>query len=384
MRILVAPDKFKRAASAIEIARAIADGARAARSDLQLDLCPLADGGEGIGEIVSAVWNADPATENPCAIEYAAVHDPLGRPIRAPWRRHGDTALIEMPDAAGYKLLRDVERDPMRASTFGLGELIRAALDAGCARVLLGVGGSATVDGGAGALSALGCVFRDQDGAALPRLVDANEIDRIAAMDSPPRLRGEIELLCDVSNPLLGPNGAAPVFAPQKGATPQQIPPLERRLERLAEVYQRATGVDVRDAPHAGAAGGLPAGIMAAFGAKARRGFDFVASAVGLEQRIANANLIITGEGQFDDQTAAGKVVAGVLERCAAAQKPVWVVTGADARVASQPLENDGASARQRVLVVTPPGTPVDTALRQTTANISRAVQDALQKYATE
>ncbi|MCA9242815.1 MAG: glycerate kinase [Phycisphaerales bacterium] len=375
MRILVAPDKFKKTLSAAEVALAISAGAREALPDADIDLCPLADGGEGIGEIVSQAARQQTGAQAAWSLENATVLDPLGRPIKSPWRRRGDIALIEMPDAAGYKLLGDDERDPMRASTFGLGELIRAAIDAGCSRVMVGVGGSATVDGGAGALSALGCVFRDAANSQLPPLIDANRIGDIVSMDTPPTLPAVTELLCDVTNPLLGPNGAAPVFAPQKGAKPADIPILERRLAQLADVYAKATGRAVRDRPHSGAAGGFPAGMMAAFGASVRPGFDFVAEAVGLEARIRATDLVITGEGQFDAQTASGKVVTGVMRLAAIHNKPVWIVTGSDARPVVDPV---GTAPLQRVFVITPAGTPLKVALRETRANIIRAVRAAL------
>ena len=284
-RVVAAPDKFRGTATATEAASAIA--AAAADAGWRCDETPMADGGEGILDALGGI----PRT--------TLVTGPLGDPVHAEWRMGDDVAVIEMARASGLALAGGPEgNDPLRASTVGTGELISAALDAGARRVVVGAGGSATTDGG------LGCL----------RAVQAK--GRIAGVD--------LSVACDVVTPFLE---AAEVFAPQKGATPAQVALLTRRLERLAQVYLEDYGVDVRPLEGGGAAGGL-AGGLAAIGARLLPGFDLVADAVGLEDRIEDADLVVTGEGFLDDQSFRGKVVGGVVGLAAAAGVPVLVVAG--------------------------------------------------------
>ena len=283
--MVAAPDKFRGTLAASAVAAAVARAA--ALAGWECDVIPLADGGEGL---LDALGGASRRTR---------VTGPLGEPVDAEWALKGDVAVIEMARASGLELVGGPERnDPLRASTIGTGELIAAALDSGARRVVVGAGGSATTDGGLGALRAL---------------------------PSKSRL-GNVELVvaCDVTTTFLD---AARLFAPQKGATAAQVALLSRRLERLAQVYRQDHGVDVRELEGGGAAGGL-AGGLAAVGAQLVPGFDLVAEATGLEDRIEGADLVVTGEGFVDDQSFAGKVVGGVLELAAAEGVPAVVVAG--------------------------------------------------------
>jgi len=286
-RLLAAPDKFRGTATAAQVAAAVAHAAD--RAGWDCDQAPVADGGEGTLEALGG------------SPRHTTVHGPLGDPVSAEWRMHADgTAVVEMARASGLTLVGGPEgNDPLRASTRGTGELIAAALDAGATRVIVGVGGSATTDGGLAALTAL---------------------------NPARRLRGAVEVLvaCDVTTCFVD---AAEVFAPQKGATPAQVALLRRRLERLAEVYVRDYGVDVRPRPGSGAAGGLAGGLAAA-GALLVPGFDLVAETLDLAERIAAVDLVVTGEGHLDAESFAGKVVGGVIRLATEASVPVLVVVG--------------------------------------------------------
>ncbi len=285
MHLLAAPDKFRGTASAGAIAAAI--GAAAVAIGCTCEIVPVADGGEGTLEALGGPNRS------------ATVTGPLGDPVVAPWRRNGDEAVLELALASGLDLVGGPEgNDAMAASTHGTGELIVAALDAGCRRVLLGVGGSASTDGGLGAVRAL------------------EPLGRLRPV--------ELVVACDVRTTFLD---AASVFAGQKGATPAQVELLRRRLERLAQVYEEAYGVDVRALPGSGAAGGL-AGGLAAVGARLVPGFDLVADELDLLARMEGADLVVTGEGFLDDQSFAGKAVGGVVDLAASLSVPVLVVAG--------------------------------------------------------
>ena len=327
MRILVAPQEFKGSLTARQAAEAIGRGLRRAVADADIDLLPLADGGPGTVEaLIDATSGRFVET---------AVQDPLGRPVRARWgtlgaRTDGPSAVIEMAAASGLALLRPDERDPRRASTFGAGELLRATLDAGHRRIIVGAGGSATNDGGAGLAQALGARLLDSEerelppgGAALARLA---RID-IAGLD--PRLReAQVVVAADVTNPLCGPLGASLVYGPQKGASEEVARALDAALARYAEVVRRDLAIDVLEAPGAGAAGGLGAGLIAFCGARVRSGFEVVAEAVGLADRVRRAGLVVTGEGRLDRQSAFGKTTVGVAGLAREAGKPVVALVG--------------------------------------------------------
>jgi len=287
------------------VARAIADGLRSVWTDAEVRLVPMADGGDGTVDAFVAA-GAVPRT--------VRVRGPLGTPVDAVFARDGDRAIIEMAAASGLGLLADGARDARRATTYGTGELIRDALDNGARAIVLGIGGSATTDGGAGALAALGVRFLDAHGSELspdPQALQALARIDTAGLDA--RLRATpIAIACDVDNPLLGDHGAAAVYGPQKGAAPDDIRFLDAGLARLAERAAHATGRDARDLPGAGAAGGLGWALATFAGATLERGVLLIARVRGLADALDGASLCLTGEGRIDAQTLRGKVVDGV------------------------------------------------------------------------
>jgi glycerate 2-kinase len=303
MRMLVCPDSFKGTFSAVEVAAALGAGIEEAGG--VADLCPAADGGEGTAETVRAAIGGE--------ARKAAAHDPLGRPIEASFVlvEGGATAVIDTAAASGLPLVAPAERDAEAASTFGTGELIAAAVEAGASRVLLAAGGSATTDGGTGAIEALrerGFGARDGDGGDLSARPD----DIV------------LVVLCDVTTRF---EDAGKVFGPQKGADEAAVGRLTARLDRVAEELPR----DPRGLPMTGCAGGLSGGLWAAFGAELRPGAEFVLDLLGFGERLAAADLVITGEGRIDSQSLEGKIVGQIADRCAAAGKPLHVVVGQDA-----------------------------------------------------
>ena len=336
MRVLIAPDSFKETLSAIDVAAALAAGVRQAAPEAQLDLCPMADGGEGTVEAMVAATGGK--------FDSADVFGPLGEQRRARFGMLGDgrTAVIEMAAAAGLALVAPDRRDPMRTTTFGVGGLIRAALDREVKAIVIGIGGSATVDGGCGCAQALGVTFVDADGrACVCGLAGGGlgSIGRIDISDRDPRLAGvDIRVACDVTNPLTGPDGAAAVYGPQKGATAEMVQILEAGLKNLAEVIRRDLGIDVEHIAGAGAAGGLGAGLVAFAGARLESGVRIVADAVGLADRLAKADLVITGEGSFDAQSGSGKTACGVAEMAQRAGAAVICIPGQAAAEAPRDL----------------------------------------------
>ncbi len=325
LKVVVAPDSFKECLSAPQVAEAMAAGVRAAAPDGEVTCVPMADGGEGTVQALVAATGG--------SLHNATVTGPLGEPVEAEFGILGDgeTAVIEMAAASGLPLVPPERRDPTRTTTFGTGELIRAALDRGAGRLILGIGGSATVDGGAGMAQALGVRLLGAEGQPLGRGGGALErLDIIDLSGRDPRVADvTCEVACDVDNPLVGPRGAARVYAPQKGATPQMVESLEANLSRLADVIQRDLDVQVRDLPGAGAAGGLGAGLVAFLGAELRPGVELVIEAVHLDEALAGADLVLVGEGQLDGQTAFGKVPVGVARGAAKQGIPVVELAGA-------------------------------------------------------
>jgi glycerate kinase len=305
LRLLIAPDSFKGSLTSVEVARAIAAGWLRARPGDSVRLAPLADGGEGTLVAVEAAggWSW----------REAEARDPLGRPVRAGWlaRDDGVAAFVEMATASGLSLVAQAECDPVRATTRGTGDLLCAVLDAGIRDIALGIGGSATTDGGAGLLRALGADVSDD-------LAMVN----LAGLD--PRLSEvRLRIAYDVTNPLLGPDGAAAVYGPQKGATPGLVATLDARLAGFADALEAATGRRERDTPGAGAAGGLGFGLLCLAGSFAslrlEPGIDLVMAEAGFDSALATADLVITGEGRIDRQTAFGKTAMGVAQRARAA-----------------------------------------------------------------
>jgi glycerate kinase len=323
MKLIIAPDSFKESLSAEAVAAAIAEGWRRVYPEAQIVAKPMADGGEGTVDALLAA-SAGERRESP-------VRGPLGAPVSAHWGwLDGNTAVIEMASASGLQLLAPAQRDARVTSSFGTGELIRAALDAGATRIILGLGGSATNDGGSGLLRALGVRFLDADGdpleeggAALARL---ERLD-LAGLDG--RLaQVRVEVAADVDNPLCGPRGASAVFGPQKGADPQQVRQLDDALRRFGAVAAQALGEDHSEFPGVGAAGGLGFAARAFLAARFRPGVELVAELCGLAEAMRGADLVITGEGRLDAQSLHGKTPMGVARVAKAAGVPVVAIAG--------------------------------------------------------
>lgn len=324
MKIVIAPDSFKDSLSAEAVANAIARGLAEVWPDAKLVKCPMADGGEGTVESILAACEGE--------LRSATVQGPLGTQVDAHWGWLPDnhTAIIEMAEASGLQLVPVGQRDACISSTFGTGELIRAALDAGAQRIILAIGGSATNDAGAGALQALGVRLLDAQGQTLQTgglaLAQLAQID-LSEMD--PRLAGvRFEIAADVNNPLCGPQGASAIFGPQKGASVEQVQQLDQALGHFAGLCAQALGKDLRDEPGSGAAGGLGFAAKAFLGAQFRAGVEVVADLVSLEEAVRDADLVITGEGRFDAQTLRGKTPFGVARIARQQGVPVIVIAG--------------------------------------------------------
>lgn len=324
MKIVIAPDSFKDSLSTLGVADAIALGLADVWPDAQLLKCPMADGGEGTVEAILAGSTGELRSTN--------VQGPLGEPVVAHWGwlPESRTAIIEMAEASGLQLVPLTQRDACISSTYGTGQLIRAALDAGAQRVILAIGGSATNDGGAGALQALGVgLFDDQDQALMRGGLALQNLARIDLAGIDPRLAEvKVEIAADVDNPLCGEHGASAIFGPQKGASPQQVQQLDSALGHFADHCANVLAHDLRDEPGSGAAGGLGFAAKAFLGAQFRPGVEVVAELVGLAAAIRGADLVITGEGRFDAQTLRGKTPFGVARIARQQGVPVIVIAG--------------------------------------------------------
>lgn len=319
--MLVAPDKFKGSLTAEQVAAAIVAGIHDVLPGKAARIVPVADGGDGT---VDAALAAGFTRVN------VSAHGPTGELVDAAIAVRDGVAVVETAAACGLVRLPGGRREPMTATSFGAGDLVRAALDAGCRTIVLGVGGSASTDGGAGMLQALGAGVFDATGVSLPPgggpLADVARVD-MSTVDG--RLvAAEIVLACDVDNPLLGPTGAAATFGPQKGADPAQVQQLDRGLARWAKVLSAATGRDVAEAPGAGAAGGIGYAALAGLGAVRRPGIELLLELVGFDEQLSGAELVITGEGSLDEQTLHGKAPAGVADAARSAGIPVVAVAG--------------------------------------------------------
>jgi glycerate kinase len=328
MRILLAPQALKGSLTAAETAQALAQGVRAAVPGAQVIELPIADGGEGTVEAMVAATGG--------TIIPVTVTGPLGEPVAAFFGILGEaggaekTAVIEMAAASGLPLVPPERRDPRITTTWGTGELIRHALDRGCRRLLIGIGGSATNDGGAGVAQALGAHLLDEQGQELPPGGAAlARLAHIVSETLDPRLRDTVvQVACDVDNPLCGPNGAAAIYGPQKGATPEMVRELDEALRHYAEIIKRDLDVDVLDLPGAGAAGGLGAGLVAFLKAELLPGSRMVLDALHFDAHLAATDLVMTAEGHLDTQTLRGKSVGAVATAARARGVPVIVVTG--------------------------------------------------------
>lgn len=337
MKIVLAPDSFKECLTAHEVTEAMAESALELFPEAKVVRLPLADGGEGSLEVLTKVLNAE--------IREITVPDPLGRPVIASYGMTGQTAIIEIAQACGLSRLHPSERNPIFASSRGVGELLMAAYTAGCRHFIIGLGGSATCDGGAGMLE-------------VPGIKDLKGIS--------------VELLCDVDAPFIGPRGAARVFAPQKGASAQDIEVLESRMVTLAKLMQLETGVDIANLPGAGAAGGLGGAFVAYLNATVVNGVDRIMALTGFDAACAGASLVITGEGKSDEQTLMGKVPVGVLKRAKGA--PVALLSG---RIENRDLlEQAGFSP---IVEVSPRHLPLSLAMNPEIAisNLQKAVKEA-------
>ncbi|PQZ93254.1 MULTISPECIES: glycerate kinase [Pseudomonas] len=324
MKIIIAPDSFKDSLSAEGVAQAIAAGLRDVWPDAQLIQCPMADGGEGTVDAVLAACNGELRRQH--------VRGPLGETVEARWGWLADsqTAIIEMAEASGLQLVPPGQRDACTTTTFGTGELIRAALDLGARRIILAIGGSATNDGGAGAMQALGVHLLDAAQQPLPPGgLGLAQLAHINLEHLDPRLaQVRFEIAADVNNPLCGPHGASAIFGPQKGANPGQVQQLDAALGHFADHCAKVLPHDVRDEPGSGAAGGLGFAAKAFLGAQFRAGVEVVAELVGLDAAVRGADLVITGEGRFDAQTLRGKTPFGVARIAQRHGAPVIVIAG--------------------------------------------------------
>ena len=320
MRILIAPDKFKGSLGAREVAESIASGLRDVLRDAKIDIVPMADGGEGTAKVICDALDGSWVN--------CVAHDPLGREIDAcyGWVRKRKLAVMEMNEAAGLHRLSESERDPLRANTFGVGEMLLNASRRVADQITIGLGGSATNDGGFGMARALGFRFfagEQELTRAVSDLQKLTRIERPSALSLP-----KIIAAVDVGNPLLGENGATRVFGPQKGASEDKIDKLEAALTKLADVAAKAFQEDFRDEQGAGAAGGLGFGLVSFCGAKIRPGFDVVAKSIGFESKIKDVDVVITGEGSLDRQTLEGKTPAGVARLARKLGKRVFAIVG--------------------------------------------------------
>jgi len=389
MKIVIAPDSFKESLTAAEVCEAIARGLRAVLPDAVLDKCPMADGGEGTVDALVAATNG--------TFQRTTVAGPLGEPVAAGWGLLGRTgplppdgttpgpggpltAVLEMAAASGLPLVPVEKRNPLKTTTLGTGQLIRAALDHGVRRIILGIGGSATTDGGAGCAQALGARFLDAHGRVLPNGACGETLAQIARIDLSrfdPRIAAtDILVACDVDNPLCGPRGAAAVYGPQKGATPEIVRQLDEGLAHFADVIARDLGKDVRNVPGAGAAGGLGAGLLAFCGAAIRPGVEIVIDAVRLRERLIGADLLITGEGRLDRQSMMGKLIAGVGRAARAAGVPVVALVGSVGEGADAAL-----AVLQSYLCITPPGTPPPEALARAAEHLEASARSFIRHW---
>ena len=362
MKIVIAPQAFKGSISALRAAEMMAEGVRRVLPDARTELVPVADGGDGTLETLVEASGGQ--------IRSSQVVGPLGETRPAVWGAMGDgrTAVIEMARTSGLALVAVEDRNPLVATTYGLGQAIRDALDSGFRRFILGIGGSATNDAGAGMAQALGARLLDANGDDLPHggaaLADLHRID-LSGLD--PRVAGsDIAVACDVTNPLTGPEGASAVYGPQKGATPEMVALLDAALAHLAAVVRRDLGVEIDAVPGAGAAGGLGGGMIGFLGGHLEAGVDIVLETVGLDSRLEGARLVITGEGSVDYQTVYNKAPIGVARLAKARGIPVVAIAGSlgerykdvhdhgiDAVLAitSRPMTLEEASAQVEALV---------------------------------
>ena len=369
-RIVVAADSFKGSLSAPEACRVIAWQAERIFPEAEIIQLPISDGGEGLVEVA---FNALGGEQ-----KIVQTRDPLGREISAEYLKLSDgSALIEMAGAGGLTLLTPGEYDPLRASTFGVGLMIMDAIKAGADPIYIGLGGSATVDGGTGAATALGIRFLDEMGEKVTSGVALGSIESLDLHGLKElNYRGTLVFLTDVNNPLCGPIGAAEIFGPQKGATPEQVGQLDRGLQNLAEIIERETGSNLRDIPGMGAAGGFALPFVAFMGAQIRSGIDFVLDVLKFDDKMVGCDLVITGEGRTDSQSTMGKAISAVARRAHAVCLRVAVISGALGEGAEKML----ALGVDDLIQATPAGQPLEVALAHAAENLATAAYDYLEK----
>jgi glycerate kinase len=368
MHILIAPNAFKNSLDAAAVARAIQVGLEQSKLVCTTACFPVADGGDGTGGLIIEKCKGSIITRD--------VHDPLGRKIKSSFGLigNGKTAVIEMADASGLRLLEKTELNPLRASCYGTGELIKFAVDEGARKIIIGMGGSATVDGGCGILNALGITFLDAVGKQLIAVPD--DLLKMAIVDvsslDPRIFDCEIVILCDVNNKLLGPNGAAKVFGPQKGARPEDVDLLDSFLDKFSSVTARQTGIDMAGIDHSGTAGGAAAGLHAWLNAKLVNGIDYFLSLTDFDAALYKCDLVITGEGSIDAQTLDGKGPYGVALMAKNHHIPVIGMAG------KIPAERDDKlNACFDVLISINNGTDdLVTAMKNTRKNLTRAATE--------
>lgn len=373
-KIVVASDSFKGSLTSLQVAYSAERGVHEVYSDCEVVKVNVADGGEGTMEALRQTLGGK--------VVHVDVADPLGRLVSAPYviLDDGVTAVLEMSAASGLTLLEPGERNPLKTSTYGTGQLIADALSKGCRKFLVGIGGSATNDAGMGMMRALGCRFLDGDGKELDgtgaSLIKVEDIDVSCMAEG--LNESEFIVACDVDSPLYGPKGAAFVFSPQKGADPDMVVELDRGLEHFASVVKRVTGRNVDEIPGAGAAGGMGFGFMAFTNARLERGVEMVLDAIGFDVIISSADLVITGEGRVDFQTLTGKTPYGVLKRARKQNIPVIVIGGSVALSEEEVLKAGFAGA----YAVTPAGMSLEEAMKADVAshNVTSAVASILKK----
>lgn len=324
MKILIAPNAFKECLSAEKVAIAIATGLKNASPKFKIEITNLADGGDGFLESLITISAGK--------IYKTQVLNPVGKKIQSQFGILNDkkTAIIELAKASGLALLNEKQKDPTITSTFGTGQLIKRALDLGCRNFIIGIGGSATNDAGTGALSALGIRLLDKNNQELPQGgIALKNLAKIDCKNIDPRIaKSKFTIACDVNNPLTGSNGASHIYGPQKGATPKEVIELDRALKNFAKIVKRDFKIDIEKTAGAGAAGGTGAGFMAFLNAKLERGFQIIAQTSNLEQKIQNADLVITAEGEINSQSTNGKVPFEVAKLCQKHQTPCIALCG--------------------------------------------------------
>ena len=377
MKIVIAPDSFKESLSAEGVASAIEAGWLNVFPEATVEKVPVADGGEGTTEALVAATSGEQFNE--------PVQDPLGREISAHWGLLGETsdglitAVVECASASGLECLSSEERDPLIASTYGTGQLILKALDKGARRIILGLGGSATNDGGVGMLSALGAAFLDSEGNPLPPGGEAlHNLSKIDLSEFDSRLADtEFLVACDVDNPLLGPRGASAIFGPQKGATPELVERLDKALAQFADIAEPLMDKQGRELEGAGAAGGLGFGLVMFLNARLAPGVDLVLEAVQFKKRLEGADLVITGEGRMDGQSLGGKTPVGVARWAKEINLPVIAICGSVGEGA-EAIHDYGIDALFPILAGI---TTLDAALKEGAANLQRTSEQVARVF---